>query len=382
MSTATLGEWTATAERRTSPWETHEALQVAALPAFDNKSTNPYNWLLYTHMQAAGQPVSEFSWEHISELRVPDIFHVHWPDHHVFPQHWRLEDWAHCLKFQFYIRFVRLRGGKVIWTAHNAFGHDVPGTRLNLLLWRAFLASIDGVIYLSARSKRELQDAYPTLARKDSVVIQHGDYVSWIAEAAAGIQHEVFTRESLGIPSDAKVILAFGQIRRYKGIDLLTEQFERLGRGDTHLVIAGAVRDTSIRAGLERLAQGAPNIHCILRRTEDAELVSLLRLCDVVVLPYRRVTNSGSALLALSAQRPILGPDMGSLPEVQQLAGADWVRLYDGPLSHAHLEQMLAWSSAPRAPLNLAPFAWPEIARQTLGFYQALRPRARAGASS
>lgn len=80
------------------------------------------------------------------------------------------------------------------------------------------------------------------------------------------------------------------------------------------------------------LSESVANIHCILRRTEDDEVVKLLELSDVVLLPYRQITNSGSALLALSAKSP--------------------------------------------AALSMKPFAWPDIARQTLGFYTPLNPGA------
>jgi beta-1,4-mannosyltransferase len=54
-------------------------MRVTALPAFSSKDLNPYNWLLYTNVQAAGQRVVEFSWRHVVKLQVPDVFHVHWP---------------------------------------------------------------------------------------------------------------------------------------------------------------------------------------------------------------------------------------------------------------------------------------------------------------
>src|SRR5262249_7231540 len=90
------------------------------------------------------------------------------------------------------------------------------------------------------------------------------------------------------------------------------------------------------------------------------------------------IMNSGAAILALSARRPILGPNMGSLPELQQLVGADWVRLYEEGISHAHLAEALAWAAAPRRQLSLKPFAWADIAQQTLSFYRSLNPRVRA----
>jgi glycosyltransferase involved in cell wall biosynthesis len=265
----------------------------------------------------------------------------------------------------------------VVWTAHNAFAHDKARTRLNEFLWKSFLTTVDGVIYLSWASKRQIEANYPVLAQRNSAVIQHGDYLDWIAEASAATRPDLPARESLGIPVRATVFLAFGLIRPYKGIDLLIEEFMRLGRSDTHLIVAGYVSKPHLKERIVELSGSASNIHCILRRTEDDELVRLLDLSDIVVLPYRQITNSGSAVLALSARRPLLGPGMGSLPELQQLVGEDWVRLYDGQFSHTHLAEAIRWAAAPRRTLSMQPFAWPAIARQTLGFYESLNPRGR-----
>ena len=352
-------------------------MRVTALPAFSSKELNPYNWLLYTSVEAAGQRVVEFSWRHVVKLQVPDVFHVHWPERYTLTPGWQWRKCVDFVLFRLYLLLIRMSGGKVVWTAHNAFAHDKARTRANVYLWNRFLARVDGVIYLSTASKRQMEASYPVLARKESTVIQHGDYVDWIAEASAAPRRDLPSRESLGIPARATVLLAFGLIRPYKGIDLLIEEFMRLGRSDTHLIVAGYVSRAQLERQIVELTGSAANIHCILRRTEDGELVRLLELSDIVVLPYKQITNSGSALLALSARRPILGPRMGSLPEVQQLVGEDWVRLYDGSLSHSHLAEAIGWAAAPRRPLSMKPFAWPDIARQTLGFYQSLSLGAR-----
>ena len=352
-------------------------MRVTALPAFSSKELNPYNWLLYTNLQAAGLRVAEFSWRHVVKLQVPDVFHVHWPERYALAPGWRWRKCVDFVLFHLYLRFIRSCGGKVVWTAHNVFAHDAARTRLNEFLWKSFLGTVDGVIYLSWASKRQMEASYPALALKNSTVIQHGDYLDWIAEASAGARRDLPTRESLGIPARATVFLAFGLIRPYKGIDLLIEEFMRLGRSDTHLVVAGYVSKAHLKQRIVELSGGASNIHCILRRTDDDELVKLLELSDIVVLPYRQITNSGAALLALSARRPILGPRMGSLPEVQQLVGEDWVRLYEGQFAHLCLAEAIGWAAAPRRPLSMKAFAWPDIARQTLGFYESLNPRAR-----
>src|SRR3569833_1962061 len=164
------------------------------------------------------------------------------------------------------------------------------------------------------------------------------------------------SRESLGIPADAKVILSFGLIRPYKGIDLLVEQF-RLLDDDTHLIIAGYTSRPELRDKIEQLSRGRPNIHLLLRWARGEELAALLELSDLVVLPYRTITNSGAALLALSAQLPILGPYMGSMPELQHLVGTEWVRLFDGKISLSQLREAITWL---------------RIASETLAFYQSV----------
>jgi beta-1,4-mannosyltransferase len=92
----------------------------------------------------------------------------------------------------------------------------------------------------------------------------------------------------------------------------------------------------------------------------------------LVVLPYREILNSGSALLALSFDRPILVPLRGTLGELQSQVGADWVRAYTGELTTAHIEDAMQWAlHTPRsgqAPLQA--LDWQELAQQTIRAYK------------
>ncbi|HWM68064.1 MAG TPA: glycosyltransferase [Steroidobacteraceae bacterium] len=347
---------------------------VVAFPAFADSSLNPYNSLLYAQLQAQGQPVAEFGWRRVVRLQLADILHVHWPERQILTPGWRLRKIGEFVLFRLYLRAIRLRGGKVVWTAHNAFPHDKPRTPLNLFLWTRFLARLDGVIYLSEESRRQIQADYPVLSGKKSAVIQHGDYLEWLAKMLPRAARDRFSRQSLGIPAGAKVILSFGLIRPYKGIDLLVEEFKHLN-DDTHLIIAGYTSRPELRQRIEELARGQPQIHLLLRWVEGEELAALLELSDMVVLPYRTITNSGAALLALSAQLPILGPNMGSIPELQQLVGTQWVRLFDGEISQSQLREAVAWLATSRQAPNMEPFSWPGIATETLALYRSLTSR-------
>jgi len=347
---------------------------VVAFPAFADSALNPYNSLLYAQIQARGQRVHEFSWRRVGQLQLPDVLHVHWPERQILSPGWRPRKLAEFALFRFYSWAMRLRGGRIVWTAHNAFPHDKPRNRLNMFLWQRFLARLDGVIYLSEESKRQIEAEFPVLHHKRSVVIQHGDYLEWLSAMNERVERNRLSRESLGIPRDAKVILSFGLIRPYKGIDLLVEQFKLLD-DDTHLIIAGFTSRPELREKIEQSARGRPNIHLLLRWAEGEELAALLGLSDMVVLPYRTITNSGAALLALSAQLPILGPNMGSMPELQHLVGSEWVRLFDGMISQSQLREAITWLQTPRNSPDMKPFSWPRIATETLAFYRSLTAR-------
>jgi beta-1,4-mannosyltransferase len=352
----------------------HCCMLVVAFPAFVDSTLNPYNSLLYAQIQAQGQRVHEFSWRRVLRLQLPDVLHVHWPERQVLAPRRQFRQVVEFLLFRLYVWATRVRGGKLVWTAHNAFPHDRPRNALNLFLWTRFLTRLDGVIYLSGASQRQIETEFPVLCRKQSVVIQHGDYRDWLSTINTSTARHRISRQSLGIPQDAKVILSFGLIRPYKGIDLLVEQFNLLD-DDTHLVITGYTSRPELRDRIEQLSVGRPNVHLLLRWAEGEELAALLELSDLVVLPYRTITNSGAALLALSAGVPILGPNMGSMPELQHLVGPEWVRLFDGRLSQPQLREALLWLRAPRSALpDLKAFSWPRIATETLQLYRSLIP--------
>lgn len=347
---------------------------VVAFPAFVDSTLNPYNSLLYAQIQAQGQRVHEFSWRRVLQLQLPDVLHVHWPERQVLAPRRQWRQVVEFLLFRVYVWATRVRGGKLVWTAHNAFPHDRPRNALNLFLWTRFLTRLDGVIYLSGASQRQIETEFPLLRRKKSVVIQHGDYLDWLSTVNTPAARQRISRQCLGIPQDAQVILSFGLIRPYKGIDLLVEQFNLLGDG-THLVIAGYTSRPELRDRIEQLSRGRSNVHLLLRWAEGEELAALLELSDLVVLPYRKITNSGAALLALSARVPILGPNLGSMPELQHHVGSEWVRLFDGRLSQSQLRDALMWLEAPRPALpDLKAFSWPRIATETLRLYRSLTP--------
>ena len=134
--------------------------------------------------------------------------------------------------------------------------------------------------------------------------------------------------------------------------------------------IAGHIRDVSLA---ERLATTQKeNIVLDLRHQPLAneELEQLVDRADAVVLPYKDILNSGSAIFALCRNRPVIVPAVGSMPELQELVGREWVYLYSGEVTPELLRDALLWvRTTPRSdapPLDA--FQWNKIGRDLRAF--------------
>jgi beta-1,4-mannosyltransferase len=120
----------------------------------------------------------------------------------------------------------------------------------------------------------------------------------------------------------------------------------------------------------------SPNIELDLRPEPltDAELEAAVDGAHAVVLPYRRILNSGAALYAMSRNRMLLAPRQGSLPELQTAVGGQWVHLYDGDLTVAVLRTFVAAvrGGTDLATPDLSAFEWGSIAEKIRGLLRTL----------
>ncbi|MGH7104020.1 MAG: glycosyltransferase, partial [Acetobacteraceae bacterium] len=116
-------------------------------------------------------------------------------------------------------------------------------------------------------------------------------------------------------------LLFFGRLRRYKGLDLLTEAVERLPAGRFTLRIVGSGPASPELARLATLE----GVRVENRWVPEDEIGGLLAWADAVVLPYREASQSGVAAAALAAGRPVVATRVGGL--AQQLEGESLARL-------------------------------------------------------
>jgi glycosyltransferase involved in cell wall biosynthesis len=334
-----------------------------------HRAANPYTWLLYSHMQAAGgAEVEEYSGRRLLRGRF-DVLHVHWPEGHL-NQPSLVRALHRSVSRLVLMRWARARGTKIIWTVHNLHAHERLHPRLERWFWRRFLRSLDGFVSLTHSGTVEARARFPELAGLPGFVVPAGHY----REAYAGVSDRQDARRRLGIRSDARVFAFVGLIRPYKNVPELVDAFVALPDRDAILLVAGEPNSSAQAKQLENAASRDPRVRLHLRWIPEDEITTHLAAADLVVLPYREILNSGSAVLALSFNRPVLVPAKGSLAELQELAGEDWVRTYSGTLSAAELSRAMTWAeqSDRSASPELRDLDWSHIADATLGAYRAV----------
>ncbi|WP_166391130.1 glycosyltransferase [Nocardioides ochotonae] len=175
------------------------------------------------------------------------------------------------------------------------------------------------------------------------------------------------------VSADSDVVAFVGAVRAYKGVDRLVQVFVNHPSNEFRLIVAGGVSDP--RLGDEVRALGGHDERVELRLTSltSNELSDIIDQCFLIVLPFREVLNSGTALLALSLGRPVLMPLGPGSAALQVEFGARWVRTYEGDLTG---DVLIGQATQARddirrglGELNWESREWDEIARRHAEVY-------------
>jgi beta-1,4-mannosyltransferase len=357
-----------TAQMNCAP-QRNGALKVLARPAFRGGDTKPYNALLYSALQELGVDVQEFRGRGFLRER-SDVLHIHWPESLIEVKN-PLSAWVTAQEYRFLFRIARRRGVKILWTIHDLRPHDCVYPDIELPFWQDFVRITDGIIALTQTGLQLARERYACLRNVPAFVIPHGH----LREAYPRTLTRDEARRILGIPGSSSVMTFFGQLRPYKNVPRLIRAFRSIDKTDARLFICGRLsKRVNLRNEIVSATGTDPRIILNLRYIPVSEIELYVTAADLIVLPYADILNSGSAILGLSFDRPILVPGIGAMPELRRCVGEEWVRTYHGEIDPRKLKEALAWAiSCPReskAPLE--EFGWTAIGEQTLAAYQAI----------
>jgi beta-1,4-mannosyltransferase len=270
------------------------------------------------------------------------------------------------------LAWLRLRGIRLVWTVHNLSPHEPVRPRLEALLALLVSRISHALVAHSAYARMRIVERWGGAAKV--AVIPHGNYIG-LFPPAPRTREEI--RRSLGIPDDAYVFLAFGQVRHYKRLMDLVRAFRALRRDDMRLLIAGkpVAGDEAVR--LRTAAAADARVRLDLREVPDREVADLHLCADAAVLAYRDVFSSGALLLALSFGLPVIAPDVGTAAE---LVGTEAGELFaPGGLTAALGAAADADQAArSRAAYHVAGrYGWDRVGSETARLYRQLSSPAR-----
>jgi len=263
--------------------------------------------------------------------------------------------------------FLMAREAPTVFTSHNVLRRGQGRVRERAA--RLVAARADALVTHADVSARELVDRYGADPAKVHV-IPHGAF-------------DYLTRQSTEAPLpedlarvEGPVILCFGVLRPYKGVDVLVEAFRDMEGAE--LWIVG--RPWMPVGPLKRAAAAAEGtVRFVERFIADSELPAYMRRADIVVLPYREIDQSGVLYTALAFGKAMVLSDVGGFSEVGRRDGAARLvpsedpealraalsELISHPERRAELERHAAAAAA-------GPYSWDEIGRRTLALYERL----------
>jgi len=346
----------------------NQTMKIIAWPTHSGRKINPYTSLLYEQIEKSKNlEVDEFK-NKTALLNKYDIAHVHWPEAMLIRQTNTLVAYLYVIKFVFSISVSKWRGAKFVWTVHNLKPHESKFPRLRKYFSSWLTNAVDGVIVLSQSTVELLKKNHPALLEKPIAVIPHGHYKSCYPNTT----NRQESRSKLGITNSETVLLFIGQIREYKNVLTLIQCFRELGKENIRLLIAGSPDSTSLKQEIEANSEGDFRINNYLEFIDDNEIQFFLNAADLVVLPYTEILNSGSAILALSFNKPVLVPQKGSMSELKDIIGAKWVHTYENSLSSEALLEAINWlhQEDHSSLISLEKLDWNKIAEDTVQFYQ------------
>lgn len=209
---------------------------------------------------------------------------------------------------------AKLYGRKIVVTVHDVESFAGTGAPASGIVSRIY-GLADKFIVHNEVSRRELIQALGADPAKISV-IPHGNYLSSIHGVPAAAE----ARETLGIRPESKVVLFFGQIKEVKGVDLLLEAMPAVAAAipEVVLVIAGRPWKNDFAAYQEQIDRLhlKDRVRLHIRFIPDDEVATFYAAADVVVLPYRRIYQSGVVLLAMSYGKAVLVSDLPGMTEI------------------------------------------------------------------
>jgi glycosyltransferase involved in cell wall biosynthesis len=211
----------------------------------------------------------------------------------------------------------RVHGARIVLTLHNVNreARDGRDSRWNRFTLRCQYRLSHHLFVHTEQMKAELVSAYQVPSEK--ITVTPFGINSTVPNTALGVAD---ARRRLGLPQSARVVLFFGNIAPYKGLEFLVDALARAAASvpDCHLVIAGRPKPEDYWTRIDAKIASLGLDERVTRRIEyvpDEDTEIYFKAADVLALPYVEVFQSGVLFLAYNFGLPVIATDVATMRE-------------------------------------------------------------------
>ena len=213
----------------------------------------------------------------------------------------------------FNLLLVKLVRGKVVLTIHDvtSFADRNRSSFIANLIYKL----TDAVLIHNEFSKEEFIKL-TSVSKNDIHIVPHGNYTPFIKIRKDKTQ----SRAKLELPQEKTILLFFGMIKKVKGLEVLLKSMRKVidKNPDVVLLIAGKPweNDFSIYQKIIDVNSLCENVILHTKFIDYEDVEHYYCASDLVVLPYKKIYQSGVLMMTLSYERPALVSDLPPLIEV------------------------------------------------------------------
>jgi len=223
-------------------------------------------------------------------------------------------NWLYIFPFIFimklFVYFSKSIGYKIVWSPQNILPHNHTWKDIIKSRW---LCTHSDFVFIPFESNVKRYKQIVGVSPKKFAIVNH-PYQDFCPNEIS--QSEA--RKKLKIPLDKKVLLCFGLIRWYKGMDIFVKLLEKLGN-EFYGIIAGKGMDKDLVEFIEKKSKELDNLRFYNAYIREDELQIYFNASDAVILPYKNkdeLTFGGNIMLAFTFGKPVVSLNVGGIAEV------------------------------------------------------------------
>lgn len=285
------------------------------------------------------------------------LVHIQWPEH-VSRGPTALETAAKHARSVLLLAAIRLRGHRVVLTAHNRAPHGASDAA-DSVFRRAIQRLAAAMIVLVPGHEATLRQDGAIGPGTRVVTIEHPT-------------HPPIEPLTLAPQDERQLLVMLGQIHPYHKVLEFVRALDAGGNARP-VLIAGGVGDADLLTELESFAAPRPWLTVRPGFIDDADLVPILASAAAMVSLQHNTFNSGAPFYALPRGLPIVLNAGAQADDLRESVGDEWVFSVPSSVEQIDVGALEDWLARPRTTPNLDRFDVVEIARKHIGLYELLR---------